>query len=246
MNKIDTHTHLGTCDFFGASASENQLLESMDAYDIQTSIVQALPGCPNVKQVNDRIANLAREHPGRFYGLASINCNILTNKAYRKEVDRCIEELKFVGIKLHHPGYPVFPGSPRWEMIVMAAVEHNIPLMLHTGAGSFHATPSMALPIIKKFPELRIIITHGGQNVYGGEVISIVNSFDNVYYDVSWCSICDSEWIINSCRIDRALFASDIPANLPMEVRKYELIDLPNDKAKKVFNTNAVTLFNLK
>ena len=65
MPVIDAHTHLGEDRVFGLDASEEDLLGGMEAASIDVSLVQPYPGPISAKATHDRIAALAKKHPGR-------------------------------------------------------------------------------------------------------------------------------------------------------------------------------------
>ena len=98
--KIDTHAHLGECCVFGLLATEEDILRRMDECGVDATIVQPYPGATIASKTHDRIADLCARHPGRFFGIASVTPH-RDHDAYEREMERCIKDLKFVGIKLH-------------------------------------------------------------------------------------------------------------------------------------------------
>ena len=106
MERIDAHSHLGTCRVFDSEQPPSALLQAMDRHGIDASVVQPFPGAPDPGAVHDEIARLAREHPGRIYGVASLSPH-LPVEAYRAEVRRCVRDLGFVGVKAHALGHAI-------------------------------------------------------------------------------------------------------------------------------------------
>lgn len=60
--------------------------------------------------------------------------------------------------------------------------------MVHTGAGIPFALRSMVIPIARKFPDLNIVLAHGGNNISAGEALIVAQECDNVLLEPSWVS----------------------------------------------------------
>jgi len=73
-------------------------------------IVQPYPGATDAAKTHDRIANLCSKYPGRFSGWR-VSTRTRTRRPTGREVERCVKELKFVGVKLHPIGHAVIPLS---------------------------------------------------------------------------------------------------------------------------------------
>jgi predicted TIM-barrel fold metal-dependent hydrolase len=80
--------------------------------------------------------------------------------AYRREVERCVRELHFVGLKLHTIGHGVNPLSEDGDLVFAIAHEFGIPAMVHTGPGIPFALPALCIPAAQKNPGLKIILAH--------------------------------------------------------------------------------------
>ena len=65
MSVIDAHAHLGEFPLFGENLDVAGLLMIMDEYDIERSVVSALP--------NALTREAVREHPERVSGLVRVN-----------------------------------------------------------------------------------------------------------------------------------------------------------------------------
>lgn len=79
--------------------------------------------------VHDFLADVARQHPGRFFLLATLP---LTNvHASIKELDRCVHELGMKGVLLYSNIAGKFPDEPEFAPLFAAAEEMDIPVLLH-------------------------------------------------------------------------------------------------------------------
>ena len=107
--------------------------------------VPAMRSRPTIK-----LQNYATSIHGRFYGLASLTPH-QDRDAYRREVERCVKQLKFVGVKIHTIGHSVNPLSEDADFVFQTASELGIPVMVHTGPGVPFALPALCIPPARKY-----------------------------------------------------------------------------------------------
>jgi len=244
MDIIDTHIHLGECRVFGLDVSEQEILAGMDRNEIQAVIVQPFPGCKDYRATHDRIANMASKYPRRVFGLCSLSPH-RDRDEYQREVERCIKQLGFVGLKLHTIGHAVLPLSEDGMATFETAATLGIPLMVHTGTGLPFSQPTLCLPAAKKFPQLKIILAHAGFTVVSAEAQIFATQYANIYLETSWCTSLDIGWMVRSLGPDRVMFGSDLPSNMSSELAKYRSLDLDANAFEQVFAGTAKTIFSL-
>lgn len=241
---VDVHMHLGDDKIFGFSVTEEEIIDQMDENNIEATIVQPCAGDRDPIKLHDRIAEFGQKHAGRIFGLASINPHQDQEKV-RKELERCIEELSFVGIKCHTLAHAIIPPSKDADVLFETAEEYNIPVMVHVaGFGQPFSTPGMLIPRAKQH-DIPIIMAHMGASSLTPETIFIADEFDNLYLDTSWSMTPDVEWAVKQLGADRVMFASDMPINLTTEIAKINALNLSDDERKSVFRDTAVEVFNL-
>jgi predicted TIM-barrel fold metal-dependent hydrolase len=243
--KIDTHAHLGECCVFGLLSTEEEMLRRMDECNIDSTIVQPYPGAKEAKKTHDQIADLCARHPGRFFGLASLSPHNET-AVYEREVERCINELKFVGVKLHTIGHGVNPLSEDGDRVFAAAHTLGVPAMVHTGPGIPFSLPSLCIPAARKYPGLSIILAHAGFAVFSAEAQVAASVCGNLFLETSWCIGEDIRWMINTIGPERVMMGADLPSNVPVEVAKYKALDLEPEVYDKVMGSTAIDVFKLK
>ena len=244
LKVVDTHAHLGECCVFGLLSTEEQLLRRMDECGIDATIVQPYPGAKNAGETHDRIAELCVKHPGRFFGLASVSPHG-DHEAYRGEVERCIRDLNFVGVKLHTIGHSVNPLTEDGDLVFSTAHELGVPVMVHTGPGIPFALPSLCIPAAQKYPGLNIILAHAGFAVFSAEAQVAASVCGNLYLETSWCIGEDIRWMISTIGQDRVMMGSDLPTNVPVEVAKYRALDLEPEVYDRVMGGTAIDIFKL-
>ncbi len=198
----------------------------------------------DARQVHDRIAELCAKYPGRFFGLASLSPHG-DHDAYRREVERCVRDLHFVGVKLHTIGHAVNPLSEDGDLIFATAHALGIPAMVHTGPGIPFALPSLCIPAAQKYPGLKIIIAHAGFAVFSAEAQVAASVCGNLYLETSWCIGEDIRWMISTLGPERVMMGADLSSNVPVEVAKYKALDLAPEVYDKVMGGTAIEVFKL-
>jgi hypothetical protein len=244
LKTIDTHAHLGECCVFGLISTEEEIIRRMEENEIDATIVQPYPGAKEAAKAHDGIAEMCAKHPGRFYGLASVSPHG-DRDAYRSEVERCVKELNFVGVKLHTIGHGVNPLSEDGDFVFATAFDLGIPAMVHTGPGVPFALPSLCMPAAQKYPGLKIILAHAGFGIFSAEAQVAASICGNLYLETSWCIGEDIRWMIDTIGPDRVMMGADLPSNVPVEIAKYRALDLEQETYDKVMGGTAIEVFKL-
>lgn len=241
---IDTHAHLGECCVFGALSTEQDLIRRMDENGVDATIVQPYPGAKDFFKRHNEIAALCEKYPGRFFGLASLSPHIGREK-YEREVERCIRDLKFVGVKLHTIGHGVNPLTEDGDLVFATAFRIGVPAMVHTGAGIPFSLPALCIPAAQKYPGLTIVLAHAGGGIVSAEAQVAASICENLYLETSWCLGEDIRWMIATIGPDRVMMGADLPSNVPVEIAKYRALDLEPLVYERVMGETAVKVFNL-
>ncbi|MFH1636186.1 MAG: amidohydrolase family protein [Chloroflexota bacterium] len=244
MKFIDTHCHLGISKLSGDSITERDLLVSMDAHGVDISLVMPHAVSDDPKAEHDAVAGLCKKHPGRFRGIA--NLSPLWDEAdYIKEVTRCVRELGFVALKLNPMQHITSPLMKNADKVFDSAANLGVPVIVHTGLGAPWALPSLSIPQARRHPDLPIILAHAGFAIYTSDAYIAALECDNIYLEPSWCMIHEVRGLIKKLGVDRFLFGSDLPENLPVELAKYRALNLSDADLGAVLGGNAVRLFSL-
>jgi predicted TIM-barrel fold metal-dependent hydrolase len=216
----------------------------MDESGVDATIVQPYPGAEDAARQHDLIADMCQRNPGRFYGLASLSPHG-DHDAYRREVERCVKDLHFVGLKLHTIGHGVNPLSADGDFVFATGHDLGIPVMVHTGPGVPFALPALCIPAARKYPGLKIVLAHAGFAVFTAEAQVAASVCGNLYLETSWCIVEDIRWMISTIGPDRVMMGSDLPSNVPVEVAKYKALELDPQVYARVMAGNAVEVFKL-
>ena len=97
----------------------------------------------------------------------------------------------FRGVKLY-PTYNFFyPNDPMMYPLYETAQELGLPVMFHTGLSVFkgsrlkYGDPVFYDDIAVDFPELKIVMCHGGRDCWYKEAFTVARLHENVYIDVA-------------------------------------------------------------
>lgn len=241
---VDSHVHLGVCRVFGRDQSSETVLESMDQFEIDVSIVQPYPGSPDPAAVHDEIHELHIKTERRIYGLASFNPH-RDETEYYEEIRRCVQELGFVGVKLHTFGHAVDPGSKDARTVFTTARELGIPVMVHTGPGLPFADPALLLGPAREFSDVQIVLAHAGHGIVSGNAVAVAQVCDNVVLETSWCRPGDIGGMIDKLGGSRVMFGTDSPNNVSTELAKYSSLDLDDRTRAEVLGGTARRVFGI-
>ena len=133
---------------------------------------------------NDLIARVVELFPDTFIGVCQLPQSPGVGiKGSLEELERCVNELGFVGLNLNpDPTGGMWTGPPLtdqyWYPMYEKMVELNVPAMIHVSGScnvNFHATGAYYInadttafmqliqgDLFSDFPDLRLIIPHGG------------------------------------------------------------------------------------
>ena len=116
-------------------------LAHMDRVGIDMQVVSHGAGSPGTlvhaqavelcRRVNDGLAKQIAEHPNRFRGFATLP--LYDPAAAVEELRRCVGDLGFVGALIAGTYGGVFLDDPRFDPILAAAAELDLPIYVHPG-----------------------------------------------------------------------------------------------------------------
>ena len=136
--------------------------------------------------VNDALALQVKMEPNKFRAIAGLpqNAGVAVTNSF-DEIDRCINDLGFVGIMINPDpgegdGMTPAMGQEYWYPLYEKMVKMDIPGLVHGAScknpresfhGHFITEESIAIlslvdsNVFKDFPKLKLIISHGGGSV---------------------------------------------------------------------------------
>jgi 4-oxalmesaconate hydratase len=193
---------------------------------------------------NDLIARVVGLFPDTFIGVCQLPQSPGVGiKGSLEEMERCVNELGFVGLNLNpDPTGGMWTGPPLtdqyWYPMYEKMVELNVPAMIHVSGScnvNFHATGAYYInadttafmqliqgDLFADFPELRLIIPHGGGAVpyHWGRYRGLADMLEkpplsehvmqNVYFDTCVYHQPGIDLLFDVIELDNILFGSEM------------------------------------
>jgi len=209
--------------------------------------------------VNGFVSKYASEDPRRLLAFGGIHPWL--TKDPEGDVERLVSRHELRGIKIHPPHQLFAPNAyvdgkmPNLWRIYRAAERVHLPIMFHTGTSVFPGARSkfgdpMALDdVATDFPDLTILMAHGGRPLWCDTAFYLLRAHNNVYLDIS--SIPPArllEWFPQIEKIaDKILFGSDWPGpgipGIKEEIDGVKALPLSDSLREKMFVANARKIF---
>jgi predicted TIM-barrel fold metal-dependent hydrolase len=153
---------------------------------------------------NASVAQMVKQHPGRFVGW--IFLNPVSRTPWAEELERWRAVPGMIGVKLH-PHWHDYPVSVLWPLLARAS-ELELPLLMHLG----HGERGDYRAIVEAFPRLTLICAHAGIPFYS-QLWKYARQADNLYVDLS-SPYLDERLVRAAVRelgAERCLYGTDSP-----------------------------------
>lgn len=276
---IDIHIHIQPLHFFKPHALElmkrgkknfeeierfsqspSEFLKFLDELGIERAglinyVSPDVIGFP--AEVNDWCAHYCQADPERLIAFGSVHPKYVADAG--AEVDR-LAKIGIRGLKVH-PSHQLFsPNDYRHGLEPLAAVyaraaANGMPVMIHTGTSIFpgarnvHAQPMLADDIGVDYPNLVVILAHGGRPLWMDEAFFLVRRFPNMYMDIS--GIPPQKLLEYFPRLeeiaDKVLWGTDWPGPGVPEIRgnlaQFLALPIRDSARNKILYDNAARLF---
>lgn len=240
--------------------SPTHLLRRLDADGIDRAVLVNYPS-PDLmgftSRVNRYVAEYCAAAPDRLIAMGGVHPRFTEDAA--AEVRRAAD-MGVRALKLHPPHMAVEPnaylhGLDSLRALYEEAQRLRLPVMIHTGTSIFPGARSRTgepMPIddvAVDFPDLTIILAHGGRPLWMEQAFFLVRRFPRVYMDVS--SIPPRSILRYFPRLaevaDKVLYGSDWPApgvkSMAENLQGFRALGLPPDAEAKMLDGNARALF---
>ncbi|MCL2461976.1 MAG: amidohydrolase family protein [Defluviitaleaceae bacterium] len=243
---IDAHAHLGHDYVFDEDSTEEELLRWHEKCGVDGAVVQPFVSRPymeDTQAAHDRIQAMCAAHPGRIFGMASINPHFRTDD-YEREAERCVNTLRFVGIKITPIAHAANPASKDGRHVFEVARSLGVPVMVHTGNGAPFADPAALLTVAGDFPEIPIVLAHAGTDLLFAQALYLARTHENVFLEPSWLSILNVRKALAVVGPGKVMFSSDHAVNIPVELAKYRTL-LEGKELEQVLSGTVIDVFKL-
>ena len=219
--RIDMHVHIGYA--LGWDMTEDMVLESMERYNIDYSIVsntESVRYDHNFKEVPKemqhtrmeslkRSIDFARKYPDKIGVMPWIKPESeRLNGEFKQYI---VDNLDIIyGIKMHpYHSHLAFDSNNLYEYLDLAE-ELHLPVLIHTG-GCDEASPERVYNMALKYPKVNFIMGHMELGTDNENAINYISKLPNLYGDTAWVSIESVIKAIKTFGSEKILFGSDNP-----------------------------------
>lgn len=160
----------------------------------------------------------------------------------------------FKGLKLYPTYNHFYPNEARMYPIYAAAQDLGIPVLFHTGSSVFknarmkYGNPILYDDVAVDFPDLKIVMAHGGRGPWYEEAMTMVRLHKNVFVDLTGLPVRKlPQYFPELDRFShKFLFGTDWPQVVIKDsIEKYSQIGLSEESKKRILGENAAKLLNL-
>ena len=211
------------------------------------------------EETNRYVGQFAREDRKRLIPFGSVHPRRTKNP--KRDVEALASKWEMGGMKIHPP-HQLFAANayadgklPALRTIYRTAERLRMPVMIHTGTSIFpgarskYGDPMAIDDVAQDFPDLTIIMAHGGRPLWCDTAFYLLRRHANVFLDIS--SIPPRrllEWFPRLEEIsDKVLFGSDWPGpgipGMKEEIDGLRALPLKQDTIERILSQNAARLF---
>lgn len=169
-------------------------------------------------------------------------------------LEELILDRGFKGLKLYPPYNHFYPHDASLYPVYAQAQRLNIPVIFHTGSSVFkgsrlkYANPILYDDVAVDFPDLRLILAHGGRGAWYDEAFLMTRLHKNVYIDVTGLPPHRLlKYFPQMERFaDKFIFGSDWPgADIGQNIELLKSLQISPEAKEKILYTNAKNLLTL-
>ncbi len=203
-------------------------------------------------QLFDDLLPIVEANPRRFYPIANVNPHL--HFPIARELNRQLDH-GACALKLHpvHGGFRCDDRQlyPAYQVLA----ERGVPLVVHCGTSTFPgsmnelASPEFLLPVARDFPELDIVLAHGGRGWWYDAAAFMALSHEHVWIELSGLppkKLPEYYSRFDLARLARKwIFATDWPGVPGTDRNAQAVIDLgiPDDVVPGVLGQHATMVY---
>jgi len=236
---FDANVFVGE-SLYGNSLTLDDLKSLMYDSGVDKAIIRALkPPDLDLDRANRNIADIQRENEN-LVGFGRIN-PLLKDAAIHTK--KAISEYRLKGIHLHpwEENYRI--SSDIVDEVMQVVREEDVPVYVSSGYPMV-SHPLQVQEFAGRYPEVTIIVTHGGQQDISGlsfdDALLVAEESKNVVFDISGVYRRDFiELLVECAGADRIVFGSCTPyMNMKFEITRITSTHLPEETKKRILHTN--------
>ena len=168
---------------------------------------------------------------------------------------RLVLDQGFKGLKLYPTYNHFYPNEAALYPIYATAQELRIPVLFHTGSSVFrnarikYGNPIFFDDVAQDFPEMTIVMAHGGRGAWYDEAMTMIRLHDNVYIDATGLPVRKlPDYFPDIDRFShKFVFGTDWPQVVIKDsIAKYSEIGLSEMSRERILGGNAAKLLGIE
>jgi len=207
------------------------------------------------KANNGSVAEFVSKFPDKFIGYWGLDPHKGMRAVY--ELKKAVEEQGFKGAAIDPYLAQIYVNDAKYYPLYAKCCELNVPLVITTGPATLvpnavidHVAPRYIDFVARDFPELKIVVSHGGYP-WVNEMIIVAQRNENVYLELSEYEFfpMSEAYIhaINTIISDKVMYASAHPfVDFKEALRNYDKLPFKPEVREKVMYKNAARLLGLE
>ncbi len=261
---VDCHLHLPSLKHMKTlEESKAKLLEDLCKNNVDYAIL--IPDNTPHSDIGglDEVLQLVKDDK-RLFVMGTIDIQKRNQMQQTHKLAQLFQAGRIVAVKIF-PGHDtIYPTDKRLTSVYQLCIKHDLPIVIHTGAGSKHPQPEKyndpkhIVKVAETYPRLKIVIAHFffPKVEYCHE---LTKPYGNIYFDTS--GLADEEVIadtgLDTIKRILALTANERPRNvvfgtdyamcsIKKHVELVESLRISRRKKDRIFSENAIKLFHLR
>lgn len=216
---INWHEHIQLDDYGNLNRSRLEITVDMAHSTHMDKLVCSRPvlgmkaSPEEFRNCNNKVYETMKLYPDLIAGMAYVNPGFLEESL--DEIDRCVNDLGMIGVKLYHQ---FLISDPIQNKIIEKCIKLDIPILMHAGKLSYRMDLQ---PLIshdthfataaKRYPEAIFVRAHIGGGGDWEWCLKTIAPYPNIFIDTSG-SVCDQgmiEGAVAAFGAKRILFGTD-------------------------------------
>ena len=202
-------------------------------------------------QTIEDVLPIVEHDPERFRIVANVNPHV--HHPVARELERQLDH-GAVALKIHPVHAGISPNDRELYPAYARCAERGVPVIVHTGPSFFpgatskHGDPVLMDDVMRDFPELVVILAHGGRGWSYDAAASLALTRDNVWLDLAGLPPKRLPTYYASFGLDRiarrAIFGTDSPSATPARnIAAIRDLGLSEELTDAVLGGNAARVF---
>ena len=210
-------------------------------------------------KVNEYVVRYAEADRKRLLPFGSVHPRFTRDP--ERAIHHLIHEDRVAGVKIHPPHQLFEPNAyldgtmPALRTLYEEAQDAHVPVMIHTGTSVFpgarsrFGNPLAVDDVAVDFPDLTILMAHGGRPFWCEEAFFVIRRHRNVYFDIA--SIPPKRLLHYFPRLemiaDKTVFGSDWPGpgvpGIAANLKAFRALKISATAKRQILSENATRVF---